>query len=109
MSMILFTLRLWGTVVIIGAVILGWFMYRQDKYMTNPRYCLSDDDCVPVGCQCHCSGCGGFSYEDVVKDIHVDEWYEEHNCSPPITCPMVCCEPMEIVCEHNMCKIKPVE
>ena len=71
------------------------------------KYCTSAKDCVPVMCSCHCSGCGGFSYEDIVNKKYVDKWYKEHNCSPAIACPMVCCPPVIKVCEDNTCKVKP--
>ena len=80
---------------------------EQDSIEDNSKYCITSNDCVPVGCVCHCSGCGGFSYEDIVNKNCVDKWYEDHNCSPPRICPMVCCKSTTIVCENNTCKVKP--
>lgn len=70
------------------------------------KQCDTPEDCVPVGCECTCSGCGGFSYEDIVNKDSVDAWYLIHDCSPPQVCPEVCCPPMEKVCENNVCAVK---
>lgn len=71
------------------------------------KYCNTADDCVPVGCSCHCSGCGGFWYEDIVNQDYVEFWYDEKGCSPAQDCPDVCCTPVIKVCEENTCKVKP--
>ncbi|NIM47191.1 MAG: hypothetical protein GTN40_03470 [Candidatus Aenigmarchaeota archaeon] len=68
--------------------------------------CTQDSDCTNVGCGCNCSGCGGFSYDEIINKKYVNEWYQEHNCSPPEFCPAVCCQPMTIVCENNTCGVK---
>lgn len=73
----------------------------------DPKYCATVDDCVPVGCGCYCSGCGGFSYEDVVNAGHHDAWYEQHDCEPPMYCIEVCCPAVEITCESNLCGVEP--
>ena len=54
--------------------------------LANMRSCSSAGDCTPVGCSCTCSGCGGFSYEDVVNKKCRDRWYEEHDCKPAKIC-----------------------
>jgi len=71
--------------------------------------CSQDSDCINVGCGCHCSGCGGFSYDEIINKKYVNEWYQEHNCSPPQVCPMVCCPAMKIICEDNVCKAITLE
>lgn len=109
-----------GSIIAILILILivgGVFLFN--KYIINklpiqppitllpfPKYCDTTSDCVPVGCRCHCSGCGGFSYEDVVNKDYVDKWYDEHNCSPARVCPEVCCTPVVTACEDNSCKVK---
>lgn len=71
----------------------------------NMRYCERSDDCVPVGCECHCSGCG-FSYEDIMNINCVDAWYEDHDCEPPTECPTVCCSWETVDCVDNTCIVK---
>ncbi len=80
---------------------------KQTPIEDPSKYCITSDDCVPVGCRCHCSGCGGFSYEDIVNTNYVDKWYEDHNCSPAMECPSVCCSPVFVACENNTCLVKP--
>lgn len=68
------------------------------------RYCDSVDDCVPVGCTCRCSGCGGFSSEDIINKKYEELWYRKNNCTKPFQCPTVCCFPAKtIVCLDNTC------
>jgi len=70
------------------------------------KYCEHSSDCVPVGCECTCSGCGGFSYEDIVNKKYVDTWYNQQGCEPVQICPEVCCPRTTINCENNMCVVK---
>lgn len=71
------------------------------------RACEVDDDCLPVECSCKCSGCGGFSYEDVVNKKYAQWWYQSHQCLPNKNCPMVCCPAVFTVCENQLCQVKP--
>ncbi|NQU86631.1 MAG: hypothetical protein HQ541_12800, partial [Mariniphaga sp.] len=72
------------------------------------KFCNTADNCVVVACGCDCSGCGGFSYDDVVNKNYKDKWYEENNCKDifPRMCPEVCCPKREKVCKNNICKVK---
>lgn len=72
----------------------------DEKYM---KYCDSDNDCTPVGCSCYCSGCGGFSYDDIVNKKYVNAWYNQEGCRPAELCSMTCCEPRKVVCENQLC------
>jgi hypothetical protein len=67
------------------------------------RTCDSVDDCVPVGCSCECSGCGGFSSEDIVNRKYEDLWYEIHACEKEKVCLEVCCPDRALVCENGLC------
>jgi hypothetical protein len=69
------------------------------------HYCEDANDCVPVGCDCDCSGCG-FSYEDIINKDTVDDWYALEGCQPADACPEVCCRGETTVCEDNVCKVK---
>jgi hypothetical protein len=73
------------------------------------KFCQIDKDCVAVGCGCSCSGCGGFSYEEIVNIKYQDVWYYERDCKPAEVCPHVCCEPAELKCIENVCKVIPTE
>lgn len=107
----------YGILVIVVLVIIGISLLvlnrptqtssTTTKIPDPSKYCTSAKDCVPVMCICGCSGCGGFSYEDIVNKNYVDKWYNEHNCSPAMECPEVCCPPVIKVCEDNTCKVKP--
>lgn len=68
-------------------------------------YCDSAADCVPVECGCDCSGCGGFSYDDIINRAYVDQWYSDNGCAPAKICPEVCCEPKKVACEEHVCKV----
>lgn len=70
------------------------------------KYCEANNDCVPVGCNCSCSGCGGFSYEEIINKNFVDKWYQQHNCVPPKICLTVCCPQRTVTCESNKCGVK---
>jgi len=70
------------------------------------RQCYSAADCEPVGCGCDCSGCGGFSFEDMVNKQYVNSWYKQKSCKPADVCPMVCCMARTIACESNICVAK---
>ncbi len=65
--------------------------------------CSSASDCVAVGCSCSCSGCGGFSSDDVINRASEQQWYEEQQCEPAHVCPEVCCPPRTIQCEAGRC------
>jgi len=70
------------------------------------KQCERAGDCVPVTCLCTCSGCGGFSYQDVVNRNYQEAWYTQNNCPgnfPAMRCPQVCCIPVQITCEDNRC------
>jgi hypothetical protein len=67
------------------------------------RTCDAAADCVPVGCACHCSGCGGFSSEDIVNKTCEDLWYERHACEKEKMYLEVCCQPRTLVCEKGLC------
>ncbi|MBW2262078.1 MAG: hypothetical protein JRG91_08910 [Deltaproteobacteria bacterium] len=69
------------------------------------KQCHEAEDCVPVGCGCSCSGCGGFSSEDIINKDHEDAWYEKKGCEPAHVCPEVCCPPMTIVCQDGQCGV----
>ena len=71
----------------------------------DKKYCDSASDCVAVSCGCSCSGCGGFSYQDVVNKSHEGEWYDTNTCEPAQMCPMVCCAPATIACENHQCVV----
>ncbi len=73
------------------ATALGW------------RACESTTDCAIVRCGCSCSGCGGFSADDLVHEDHVQDWYDRAGCSEAMICPMVCCPPSELVCQQGQC------
>ena len=67
--------------------------------------CHDVEDCVPVGCGCSCSGCGGFSYEDIINRDLEQAWYEEKGCEPASVCPEVCCPALTVVCEDGRCGV----
>ena len=67
------------------------------------RACETVDDCSIVRCGCSCSGCGGFSADDLVNVAHVDDWYTAAGCNEALICPMVCCPPRELVCHQGQC------
>jgi hypothetical protein len=69
------------------------------------RYCIADEDCIPVSCSCSCSGCGGFFYEDVVNRKYTDIWYKQQGCQPSDKCLMVCCPKRKVSCENNLCVV----
>ncbi len=69
------------------------------------KACHEAEDCVAVGCSCSCSGCGGFSSEDVISKDFEEAWYEEKGCERVHVCPEVCCDPMTIVCQDGLCGV----
>ena len=72
--------------------------------ISEMKYCKSAEDCMPVGCGCSCSGCGGFSYDDIVNKKYADLWYKQNKCEPAKICPTVCCPQRSIVCsDNNVC------
>jgi hypothetical protein len=75
----------------------------------NPKYCETKADCVAVDCGCSCSGCGGFSYQDVVNVKYEETWYELNDCEPNRVCLQVCCPRREIACEDNECTVIELE
>ena len=70
------------------------------------RSCKTAEDCVPVWCKCECSGCGGFSYDDVVNKAYEATWHELKGCQQMGACPEVCCAPCRLVCEAGTCVVK---
>ena len=97
-------------VIIIVLGIGTYFLYNHFNLssisITDMKYCTSADDCAPVDCGCSCSGCGGFSYDDIVNKKYVDAWYYQQGCKSAEICPMVCCSPKTIACEDNYCIVK---
>lgn len=69
------------------------------------KACHEAEDCVAVGCTCSCSGCGGFSFKDVISKDFEEAWYEEKGCERVHVCPEVCCDPMTIVCQDGLCGV----
>lgn len=68
------------------------------------RQCQTAADCVPVACTCTCSGCGGFSSEDIINKHSEQAWYQQHQCNPSrVICPDVCCRSRRLVCEAGRC------
>lgn len=78
---------------------------KKDLKSAAAKYCKNADDCKPVGCECTCNGCGGFSYEDVFNKEYEDLWYKENDCTKPTKCPDVCCQKVVKVCDDNVCKV----
>lgn len=72
---------------------------------SNWKNCVNSDDCVQVGCECNCMGCGGFDYQDVVNKEYEDAWYDAHRCSKLKECPKVCCPPRKVLCADNTCQV----
>lgn len=98
------------TLIVVGLIIGFYFLYNHitlsSVSIQKMKYCVADSDCVPVKCICRCSGCGGFSYEDIVNKKYVDAWYYQQGCKPPQICPAKCCLPRTIACENNVCVVK---
>ena len=97
--------------LIIFCIFVSYLVYNKTLFsitLEEMKYCEFDSDCVPVGCVCTCSGCGGFSYEDIINKKYTNAWYYQKNCKPAEICPMVCCGPTKAVCENNMCVVKPI-
>jgi hypothetical protein len=67
------------------------------------KFCKTENDCVPVGCKCECSGCGGFDYEEVVNKKYVDQWYQKQGCEPTSICLEECCPGREVACQDQRC------
>jgi hypothetical protein len=110
--------RWWIIFIVIGLLIcIGITIYKNlEKNPSSPpssleemKSCESPEDCVPVGCGCSCSGCGGFDYDEIINKKYTEEWYSQQECSPPEICPQVCCQPMEIKCENNVCGVNYLE
>ncbi|MCR4327645.1 MAG: hypothetical protein NUV46_03635 [Nanoarchaeota archaeon] len=105
------------TVLIIVAVVvilvLLYFSYNHftlsSVSLDEMKYCESRENCVPVDCGCSCSGCGGFSYEEVVNKKFAYAWYDQKGCSPSQVCPEVCCSQRTIECENNLCVVKELQ
>lgn len=63
---------------------------------------------MPVVCECYCSGCGGFAYDDIVNKEYKDEWHEQQGCvfdEVPQPCLEECCPPRSVACENNQCTV----
>jgi len=90
----------------IGTYFLYNHLILSSVSINDMKYCTSKNDCRPVGCHCSCSGCGGFSYEDIVNKKYVDAWYYKQGCKPAEECSMGCCMPNTIECENNTCIVK---
>ena len=73
--------------------------------------CATAADCVPAECSGHCSGCGGFSFEEIINKKSEKAWYYQKGCRKPLPgemlVPMVCCSPGEIVCAKGNCAFLP--
>ncbi|MFH1506006.1 MAG: hypothetical protein ABIE94_03360 [archaeon] len=91
---------------VVAVLFVAGCQVTEPVHLEAMKYCTSADECVPVGCTCGCSGCGGFSYEDIVNEEYVDEWYSLQGCEPVDTCPEVCCMAATIACENNVCVVK---
>jgi len=98
--------------ILIVIIVLGIALYFAYNSLVSPsvtiedmKHCVSDQDCVPVECGCSCSGCGGFSYDDVVNRKYVATWYKQQRCNQAEICPMECCPKNEIACENNVCVV----
>lgn len=97
---------IYGAVIITGLLIViatSWLLLKKKIGAEEIRYCLTANDCVPVGCSCHCSGCGGFSYEAIVNEKFANLWYTQHKCKPSAMCTENCCVPKIIQCKNNQC------
>lgn len=92
--------------IAVVAVIILLSAPRENITLSQMKSCQTADDCVAVGCGCTCSGCGGFSYEDIVNKDFVDQWYSQKGCQPAEVCPAVCCKPRTKVCENSVCMVK---
>jgi len=105
---IVYLLIITPIVLIIAGVIVFLLFQKEDlKYPPYEKYCSIPSDCVPVVCECECSGCGGFDYDDVVNKTMVDKWYQEHCPNDGRQCPQVCCKELtEIACENNTCVVE---
>ncbi len=97
-------------VLVIILVLVAFFIYKgvsvSSVSLEEMKYCEYDSDCVPVDCGCSCSGCGGFSYEDIVNEKYQKTWHAQNNCKAAEVCPEVCCPEMKVVCENNRCNVK---
>jgi hypothetical protein len=69
------------------------------------KFCETESDCIPVGCKCDCSGCGGFDYEEVVNKEYVDQWYLDQGCVPTSICLEECCPGREVACQNQRCLV----
>jgi hypothetical protein len=80
--------------------------HQDETAAQDMRGCESAEDCVPVGCSCSCSGCGGFDHDDVVNAAFEQQWYEQQGCTKPEVCPTKCCPKMTLTCEGGQCVVK---
>ncbi|MCX6750530.1 MAG: hypothetical protein NTZ83_03665 [Candidatus Pacearchaeota archaeon] len=93
--------------VIIILLIIGIYLFALSTIsISKMKYCISKEDCISVDCGCGCSGCGGFSYDDIVNKKYAKAWYLQQGCLPSGVCPEVCCMPRTIECENNACVAK---
>ncbi len=97
---------IFAAIVIFLIFLIYGYVFPKGVSSDEMMRCEADGDCVPVGCGCSCSGCGGFSYEDVVNKKFENIWYKEHDCKKATICPKVCCEPSRTVCENKKCVVK---
>ena len=95
-----------GIVLIGGIYFLNNYTSLSNVSVQTMKYCINDNDCTPVDCGCSCSGCGGFSYDDVVNKKYADAWYSQQCCKPAKICPLVCCPLRKVSCENNVCVVK---
>ena len=94
------------SILILAVLLVAGCAQEEVDYSQIDFYsCNNASDCVPVDCSCSCSGCGGFSYDEIINKKYVEEWYEMKGCSSPQICPMVCCSPMKIVCDEGRCDV----
>lgn len=77
--------------------------------MVEMKHCDIDSDCVPVGCMCWCSGGNGFSYEDIINQQYVTEWYEQQECEPTYACLEEECPPVRATCRDQVCLVKKID
>jgi hypothetical protein len=98
-----------GELLIIGLILFLFLLFGIIAISTIPeekmKACKTDQDCVPVKCECGCSGCGGFDYDGIVNKKYRAIWHVKEWCSPEKTCPDVCCTPKEAICENSTCTV----
>ena len=99
-------------VVLIALAIVVLINHRDRQIfvsITEMKACVVDSDCVPVGCNCWCSGGDGFSYEEIVNQQYIDEWYLQQGCEPTYACLEEECPPVRAVCRDHVCVVEKID